>query len=315
MAHLSTLPPGMASVYAEGDDHAYLVQVTRSKDRPVPLNDDQLRASSSGYASVADYHAIRDFAEYGILCGPFGSPDRELYQGAGLLLDTERRRQLLGAILMRACFNRSRLLDLLNNRMARNIEEVFPQLTYIQRHEHMLRMVIVRGCAETLQARGASAGWPFSLVDTMRRYLSHGLIRLLDTGDLGQAEDQLSAFADLYLEHLRRQRGPFAGCVHCQAKCVYRWDTHACTSAQDRRRVDDMLRSGGFSEPQDRYQAILKVVTASMSRQWLGGGQSPQEVGMGYCSALQIASQSGYTEYDQEAVATGLTQAIAETGA
>jgi hypothetical protein len=101
MTHLGTLPPGMASVYAEGDDHAYLVQVSKSKDRPAPLNDDQLRASSPGYASVGDYHTICDFAEYGIPCGPFGSPDRELYLGAGLFLDTERRRQMWGAILMR----------------------------------------------------------------------------------------------------------------------------------------------------------------------------------------------------------------------
>lgn len=72
-----------------------------------------------------------------------------------------------------------------------------------------------------------------------------------------------------------------------------------------------MLRSGGFAQPQDRFRAILKVVTANMARQWLGEPVQ-EEVGIGYCSALQITSQSGYTEYDQEEVGSGLTQAMGD---
>jgi DNA helicase HerA-like ATPase len=311
--HLSTLAPGMASIYAEGDDHAYLVRVTNYKERLTTLSDEQLSRLSASYASVAPYQVVQDFAEFGIPSASFGGPDAALLQAAYKLLDAERSRQLWGTIVLRTLYNRTKLLDLLTNWMARHIEEEFPQLSYIHRQDELLRLVIVLGCAETLQARGASAGWPYPLVDIMRRRLTFGLLKLLDSGNYAQAEADLVAFAHLYQKHLRRQRGPYAGCVHCQEKCLYRWDAQQAVNAKDRRWIVDDLRSASYKRPEDRYDAILKAITDGMARLWLASpnGQTKEAVSIGYCAALQVTAQAGFVEYEQGLVGDGLTQAIA----
>src|SRR5262249_36864882 len=50
--HLGILTPGMAAVYAEGSDHAYLVRLENYKRNIAPITEAHLKAMALGYASV-----------------------------------------------------------------------------------------------------------------------------------------------------------------------------------------------------------------------------------------------------------------------
>src|SRR5581483_7498812 len=58
--HLGILTPGMAAVYAEGADHAYLVRMENYKRKIAPLPDDALKRISGEYASVRPFQTILD---------------------------------------------------------------------------------------------------------------------------------------------------------------------------------------------------------------------------------------------------------------
>lgn len=298
--HLGVLTPGMAAIYAEGADHAYLAQLKNYKQQLFPLTDEQLKALSPGYASVAGYQAIRDMQQYDIPSSPFGGPEAKVYQDAGKLLDTAKSQTLWATLLLRAVFAPTKLLELLASRLPGDIEEAMPYLS-LQQHRLMQRMALVRGCAEILHERGAQAGWSYPLIHKMRRHLTRGLITLLQTQDYSRAEHDLQQFADLYKEHLHRQQGPLIGCVHCPEKCWYRANVEQLLAPQDKRRVDDTLRSANYPTPAERYAAIARAVTEQMAHLWLGE-TSDFAAGIGFCAALHAAARSGYTEYDQAQV-------------
>ncbi len=298
--HLGVLAPGKAAVSAEGADHAYLVQFTNYKQQLFPLSDAHLKELSPRYASVAPFQAIRDMQQYDLPTTPFGGPLAKVYQDAGRLLEAEKSKALWATILLRAVFSPGKLPDLLTGRLVRNIEEELPHLSYEQ-HRLMLRMVLVCGCAAILEERGAHAGWSYPLIQKMRRYLTRGLIGILQTKEYAGGETDLQQFAELYRQHARREYGPFAGCTHCQQCCLFRAEVEHLLTAKDRKWVDDDLKSTRYQSPAERYGAIAKATRESMATLWLGG---PHDLAaeIGYCAALHATAWAGYTEYEQALV-------------
>jgi hypothetical protein len=300
MTHLGVLQPGVAAVYAEGADHAYLVQMNDYKRQLTPLTNTALRELSPGYASVAAYQAIRDVQQYALPCSPFGGPAAKAYQDAGIFLESEKSREWWATLLLRAAFAPASLPELISNRLAREIEAALPALSD-QQHQVMARVIVVRGCAETLHERGAQAGWPYPLIESLRQHLTQTLLTIVDSGDLSQAESDLQPFATLYKEQMRRKQGPFPGCSACQARCLYRAEVQRLLSVKDRKWVEDDLKSTRYPTQKERFGAIAKAVTEKMARLWLGMSV-PEEKSVGYCAALHATAQSGYTEYEQTLV-------------
>lgn len=309
-AHLGILSPGTAAVYAEGADHAYLVQLENYKQQLFPLSDEHLKEISPGYASVARYQAIRDIQQYDIPSTPFGGPAAKAFQDAGKLLETEKGKALWATIFLRAVFNPATLPDLLTGRLARSIEAEMPHLSP-QQHQIMMRLVLVRGCAEFLHERGAQAGWTYPLIHKMGWHLTRGLITLFQTGELAGAADDLAQFAEGYKQHLRREQGPFAGCAYCQATCLYRFEVQNLLGPKDKKWVDDDLKSTKYQTQDERYKAIAKATKESMAALWLGG-QSDEAAAIGYCGALHATASAGYTEYEQALVGDRLSPHMLE---
>ena len=300
--HLGILAPGMAAIYAEGADHAYLVRMENYKRNLSPLKDAQLKQISPAYASVAACQAIVDIKQYGIRLTPFGSPNVSAYQAADRLLETEKSTWLWSNILLRAISNPSRLLGMVR-RLSEHIEAEMSHLQP-QQHEELLRMLIVRGCAEVLSLRGAQFGWTFPQVEEMRHALTLTLLTLNYYGDLAHASTELEHFVKMYKDRMQRKQGPFAGCTYCPTKCMYRSDVQHLLSPKDVERVDRELTSDDYATSDERYSAVAHAVT-SIAERWLGGQEGNASV-VGYCAAMHAITKSDFTEYEQALVGDNL---------
>ncbi len=295
VTHLGILEPGMAAVYAEGADHAYLVRLHNYKHALAPITDSQLKQISSLYISLGFSQPIPDLADYGFALSPSGTPDMTIYQATLKLIDTEKSAWLWGNILLRVLFSSERLAEMLR-RLPEYIES---ELSYLSpdRQSEVLRMCIVLGSAHILHQYGAQFGWSYAQVEQMRQLLTRGLLNLLKKQNLVMVMSDLSQFTRLYQYAMRREQGPFAGCIHCRAKCLYRPVIHVLLSPKDIQRIDQELVSTDYETEEEHYQTVARSV-ARIAQRWLGNAV-PAVQGVGYCLALHAITRSDFTEYEQ----------------
>jgi hypothetical protein len=178
-------------------------------------------------------------------------------------------------------------------------QQIAAEMSFLQtnQREATVRMTIVRGCSEILHNHGSAFGWKYSEVEDLRLSLTQGLIKLLQTNDLLLASSDLDRFARKYEQLMKREYGPFAGCTHCRAKCIYRLEARDLLSPTDRRWINSDLKDSSYKTRTDRYTAIAKLAKG-MAERWLGASNfvAPD---IGYCGALHAAAALDLTEYEQ----------------
>lgn len=300
--HLGILTPGQAALFAEGADHAYLVQMHNAKSRLSLLSDDTLKTQSPAYISVGEYLGIRNLKDYSLRLSKFGGPDAALYQGAARVLDSQTSKRIWARLLLCTVLNRPDLpliLDMLRRQIAE--EQLFIQLK--SQREMALRMLLVRGCFEMLYRRGLTFGWEYPLIEEVRIYLTRGLITLLQTGDLAIASTDLDRFTRKYEQHMQREQGPFPGCEYCRQKCRYRLDVRDCLTSNEIEWIDEDLSDSSLSTA-DKYDAIAGTA-AGIAEQWLGVDKDTNDVG--YCIALHAAAALDLTDFEQSRFGTLLS--------
>lgn len=289
MTHLGVLLPGIAAVYAEGADHAYVVHMEnyKSTHRLANTTDSELEKVSTSYISLENYLAISHIQAYGIKMNHFNGPEMAIYQAASVLLETEECKQWWASVLLSVTFHRTKLLDILEQ-LPQLIAAKMPHLQ-LNQQEILRLMVLVRGAAEMLSERGTEVGWTYPLVEELRQYLTRGLVILLRTHDLTRATGDLDSFTRKYKLRLERKYGPFAGCKHCSAKCIYHSEVSRILSQEDIRWIDVELENLAASTTPHDYTAMAKVVEA-ISKQWL---ESPHVLAadIGYCGALHAVNR------------------------
>jgi hypothetical protein len=321
--HLGILTPGMAAVYAEGADHAYLVRMENYKRKIQPLPDKALKRISNDYASVRPFQAILDIDTYDVPRSAFGGPDPWMYQAAGKLLDSEKSKTLWATILLRLITNSSAVFQVLL-RISGHIEN---EMAHLSREDHntLLRMMIVRGSSELMHARGARFGWTYAQAEELRVLLTSGLlglarayylVRIADHTEpdyagrwnapverlLDKASEQLAKFANQYETLMRRGQGPFMGCVRCPMKCLFRTDVNVLLTPRNRQWIEDELNSEGYENEEKQQEAVVDVA-ANLTRSWQSDeqddGQEELVPAVTYCAILHTLSQGGYSEYEQ----------------
>ncbi len=323
LTHLGILTPGMAAIFAEGADHAYLVRLENYKRNISPLTDKALRKMSSLYASVKPFQSITDINEYGVPGASTGGPDPAIYQAAGKVLDSEKSHWLWSNILLRLVSDPLNVLDAL----LRFSEQIEKEMSYLpaSKHHDVFTMALVRGGAELLQRRGAQFGWTYAEVEELRVLLTRGLTEYIhfytvfqgDTAnpdleqrmeDIQKVDELLTKFAERYTQVMKRQQGPFAGCKHCPAKCLYRTDTKNLLTEKNSKWINEELTDTSHNNSTDRYKAVVDAAT-SITQSWLGEelGAAPTNhvLAMGYCAYLHTIAGSKYSEYEQIILADG----------
>jgi len=190
-------------------------------------------------------------------------------------------------------------------------------------------MLIVRGTAELLQLRGAQFGWHYPEVEELRDVLTHGLIGFaraytkareitslhveeLETNFLAEMQHSgkyLEQFTNQYRSLMERQQGPFAGCAHCPAKCLYRPEVKSLLTPKNREWISEELSSDSHGTELERYASVARAAT-HIVQSWFGdepGASADKNIaGVGYCATLHTIASPDYTEYEQALLGNNL---------
>ncbi|MBO0796972.1 MAG: hypothetical protein J2P36_39340, partial [Ktedonobacteraceae bacterium] len=307
---------GMAVVYAEGADHAYLVRMENYKRNLKSLGDEQLKRISRAYASVMPYQMIPNIGSYDLPHSANGELDPTFYQAAGRLLSDERNRRIWARILFCLVLRPVNVMSMLHL-CSEHIEEEMPHLS-AEQHDALLRMLIVRGAAEVMHERGARFGWSYGQVEQLREMLTRGLLGLVHVEqlrrqggestrsvvmtELEKTRDLLLKFMNTYTSFMERRQGPFPGCVHCPVKCFYRAEVSSLMMHKDYQWINDELSSTAHRGSEERYTAVSQAAT-QIAQTWLGEelGSKPGfgVPSIGYCAVLHTVSHARMTEYEQ----------------
>jgi hypothetical protein len=329
--YLGTLTPGMAAVYAEGADHAYLVRLDNYKRNIVPLVDAELKRMSHTYIQIEPFLAIPNLDTYDVPRTPTGELDLAAYQIAGKILAAEKSRRLWAQILLGLTGNPGIVLTTLLY-FSELIEAELPRLSPEQ-HSAILRMILIRGSAEELHERGALFGWSYAQVESLYTSLAHGLLGFMQANNLisddkelptdadaaavkleeviNPAGEYLNQFVTDYIALSKRKQGPFVGCIHCLSKCMYRAEVSVLLSSTYQMRISDTLIVQSYETDTERYEAG-KQVASYTAQKWLGLPLSTELIGnvpeVAYCAALHVMSWSALNEYELILFSNGLKE-------
>ena len=321
LTHIGILKPGMAAVFAEGADHAYLVRLENYKRNISPLTDKNLKKISNQYASVRAFQAIPDMHMYGVPAAFTGGPDPSLYQAASKILDSPKSTWIWSNILLRLVTHPKNVADALLHFS----EQIEKDMSYLPtaKHESVFIMTLILGCAELLQKRGAQFGWTYGEVEELRVLLTHNMVayvRLFSSlnqqlspeelqhksEDLSTIEEQLTKFSIRYEQIMHREQGPFAGCIHCMAKCLYRTDTITLLTEKNNKWLHEEMTSVEHTTPLERYTAVADIA-ARIAQSWVGEepGTTPTlpVIEVSYCAFLHTVSNHDFSEYEQVVIA------------
>lgn len=240
---------------------------------------------------------------------------------------SDRSHQQWGSLLLRLIAHPASVVAMIT-RFTNLVQNELPALTADQ-HQQALNTMIVRGCAETLHERGSRFGWNYARVEELRVPLTRGMLGIAQASfqvqvgtsmnsqaiiqeaqrALDHAGRHLDAFVDAYMAPMRDRQGPFAGCIYCRARCLYRSDIYMILSEKDRLRVEGVFNkedsTTGGGDPEEVADTALE-----MARRWLGADMTQEEdeatlghiAGVGYCATLHAASLSDLSDYEQEEV-------------
>jgi hypothetical protein len=333
-AYLGTLTPGMAAVYAEGADHAYLVRLDNYKRNIVPLVDAKLKGISRAYTQINPFLAIPDIDTYDVPRTPTGELDMTAYQAAGKILTTETSKRLWGRTLLCLIANPTGVFDSLHY-FSELIEAELPRLSPEQ-HDAIMQMVIVRGSAEEMHERGSLFGWSYARVEQLYAALARGLQAFIRVGGIIQGENKadtqtlteqdlneanqatayLEQFVTSYRSLLQRKQGPFVGCTHCPAKCFYRAEVSVLLSSTDQKWIDDALLTQSYETEVERYRTAAQVAGYT-AQKWLLQPLNTDLRGsvaeVAYCATQHTMLASRLNEYEQILASGGLKQYLFDT--
>lgn len=330
--HLGTLTPGLATVYAEGADHAYLVHLENYKRKISPLPEARLRQMSQSYASVKPFQTIIDIGKYSVPLAPTGGPDPVTYQEAGKILDDPKSNELWSMLLLRLLVKPGNMMDTLS-RFSEFIETMMPYLQGKQ-HDEVLAMIIVRGTANFLHRRGAHYGWTYEQVENLRRRLTHGLLQFLRLQDLAtqasvpglspealnnlsqqvdeimtSAGDALSLCVEEYQKLTEHRQGPYPGCQFCPTRCRFRTDVQTLISDQQQEWLHNELTTNPKRSEKERYSATSRMAMAIV-QSWVGdepGSSLDDDLRpIIYCTLIQSLVRSKFNDFEHLKMATKL---------
>lgn len=331
--HLGTLTPGLAAVYAEGADHAYLLRLENYKRKISPLPEARLRTMSRAYASVKPFQIILDMDAYGLPLAPSEGPDPVTYQEAGKILDNPKSDEIWSMIMLRLMVKPDNLTQTLD-RFSEFIESIMAYLQTSQ-HEQVLKMILVRGAANVIHRRGAQYGWTYQETETLRARMTSGLINMFNIQELSQqasaakqTEEQQVAlqkkfeqlvektsneflrYIEQYEPLIRRRQGPYVGCKHCPVKCFYRTDVNALLSTQQQEWLQGGLVQNPERPEEERFGATIQMATAII-QSWLGDQPgAPVEnaiLPIIYCTFMHMLVRAQFNDFEQMATADKLS--------
>jgi hypothetical protein len=220
--------------YAEGADRPYLVQVPAhaAKQQDSRKITNRQVANAMGQAlSDARYDPAPLYSRYLGVDDGFDPRLRDLAL------------QLIGLPAFQSYFNRYFLSALLEPDRA--VQDYGQLLHFIRQETTNLRLkpadltqlaiaVLLHALDDLFETRGRGYHWLYNVTATLRDQAGEAFVTVAqgfdpaDSGGLAQLTADVTAklktFTTGYRQQTTREHGPFAGCIVCQQRCLYRYD-------------------------------------------------------------------------------------------
>lgn len=319
---VTTLRTGQAVVYAEGADRPYLVEVFSFRKQRVKgrRNDKQVRGDMEEFCRQPVYEPVPGHNQYIQSLLPADSHvSSDVRDLALAVLNADEfpevfDRYFLSLILepRQGIYGYNALVKLAEQMVKPKPDQEKPVALY----------VVLQAVADLLADRGRRYGWLYNVVETLRRDLTAILadvaVHFVNRQDVLEAlanrhSVALETFARQYQQLCAKAPSPYAGCVFCQAQCLYRHDV--APLAQDKalmREFGETIRNVKNDDAMWRGLARISQEAASRIVQITPPAPvQPAAVNqVALCFAVQMAVAQGLSSASQRKLVKNVKEVL-----
>jgi hypothetical protein len=316
--HITTLRTGVASVFAEGCDRPYLVEVFNFKGQRIRgrASDAQVTQTVAAQLGAALYEPLPDYFRYfPAPSGQLPRPDSTLRDYALAVIehpdfDETFNRYFLSLIeepdqAVLGYFELGKLVQ----RAVGNLKPPYERLT--------AQYVLLYAVHRLLEQRGRQRRWLYNVAATLRRQLCDVLVDI--AGNYQNQQDvlerlrvqhrpALERFRQGYIHQTTQDIGPFVGCTYCRARCRYRWEV--APLVRDAGLERDFLDT--IRKPQNDAElwAALANICGEVANRMIRVSTLPAHSDIALCFAVQMGAAQRFNSATQAKLACNLCQAL-----
>jgi DNA helicase HerA-like ATPase len=296
--YVTSLPTGQAVAYAEGADRPYLIQVPAHAAKQKgggKVTQQQIAEAMRQALASPRYDPLPGYSRY--LRGVAGFDPR--------LRDLAL--QLSNLPAFRAHFGRYFLSAVLEP--ARAVQD-YGQLLHFMRQEtanlklkpanltQLAVAALLHALNDLFEVRGRGYHWLYNVTAALRDQAGEALIAVAqgfdpaNSGGLAslttEVTGKLNAFATGYRQQTSREHGPFAGCVVCQQRCLYRYDVAPLVA--DKAREHDFVTAIRESSGDQAMWSALAGICQQAADRVVETAEAGIRQGVALCFAAQTAT-------------------------
>lgn len=316
--HITTLRTGVASVFAEGCDRPYLVEVFNFKGQRVKgrASDAQVTQTVATQLGAALYEPLPDYFRcFPPPAGQSPRPDSALRDYALAVIehsdfDETFNRYFLSLVeepdqAVLGYFELQKLV----HRAVGNLKPPYDILT--------AQYVLLHAVYRLLDQRGRQRRWLYNVAAVLRRQLSDVLLDIArnyqnQQGVLDRLRVQhrpaLERFRQGYIHQTTQDVGPFVGCTYCRVRCRYRWEVAPFVrdAGLERDFLDAIRKPQGDA---DMWAALAGICREVASRTvCVSASQVNEDVAL--CFAAQMGAAQRFTSATQAKLTRNVHQML-----
>lgn len=307
---VAALPAGQAAAFAEGADRPYLIKIPEQPEkqsgRPPRFRDEDVQALMRPHCGGEVYAPVPGFTRHlahlpAEEISQVRDLAREVTQSSGF---TEQFSRYFLSLLLKPDQAISGL-PTLQNLIKREISGV--PASFMQ---PVLVTMLLSSIYETLQDRGRRYRWLFNISSALYDQLVDPLIRLVVQYEnqaetvqrlSAQANIDLKAFSEAYIDRTKRRPGPLPGCTACTAACLYRWDVFPLVLDNSLER--DFVRAGQSpKDDQAMWEQMARIASRAAERV-LSMRMAAHNTGAAVCYVAQLTHRLDLSNNAQQKAA------------
>jgi hypothetical protein len=320
---VATLHPGAAAIFAEGADHPSLIQVLKQpekedadKKRSRRVNDARIATAMKAICTGPIYDPAPGYNQYLKLAPEDLTKVRDLAQD--VLEHPEFREQ----------FSRYFLSLVLQPSQA--VQGFPPLMDFIQRvagrispslERDVAVAVFLHGLESLFDERGRRYRWFYNVSSALREQLTPPLVQIAREFENRQTTiehlhekvaAELQSFITAYRQQtdFRKRPGPFAGCIHCPHRCLYRWDIEPLLHEAPLKR--DFVRAIQNTQNDQEMWRTLGGVAQSAAGRAAAVTSESLKIGAAICFTAQMSATLHFSAASQRKATQNVKKIVSQ---
>jgi hypothetical protein len=298
---VTTFARGQAAVYAEGNDHPFLVEVYAFKPKSVKgrVRDEEVRSAMQTLVP----HALFDSRVHDDAHIVMQHPDFR-----------ERWTRFIYALLADASLGLQGYADL------RGLIGQAVRVRSAEDEKQIARCLMTEALLEWFEEKGRAYNWFYNAADTLRQSLQVVVDKMIDgfenkadvLNQLASAlQADLTTFQHGYRELCRKAPVPYEGCfIVCRAelRCLYRYDIERLV--QDKTVRHDAVTVIQTAKSDDEMWRALADLARTVSRRIVPEKNATDALGATLCFSAQIGPQLALSREGQRKLARNVKTVV-----